>query len=100
LDRYVVAVPPAERLMVEVQAAELGSWLDSWVTLEDSLGDRLAEGDDRGSRSRTAAWPGPGATDTLVEAEPRGDRLIVIAISDRFGDGGPEYPYRLRAGPP
>jgi hypothetical protein len=94
VDRYAVAVHAGEPIRVAVEAAALGSWLDSVVTLDDRQGNRLAEGDDRG---RPAAV---GARDSRLEFVARADQELIVAISDRFGDGGPEYAYRLSVGPP
>jgi hypothetical protein len=38
--------------------------------------------------------------DSLVEVEPREAGELFVAISDRFGHGGPEYAYRMAVGPP
>jgi hypothetical protein len=100
VDRYSVAVPRGEAVQVEVQAAGLGSWLDSVVTVVDAQGDLVAEADDRGIPGRRAAGAGPGVLDSRLEVEGQGGGELVVAITDRFGDGGPEYGYRLSAGPP
>jgi hypothetical protein len=90
VDRYEVAVKSGEKVCVAVEAAALGSWLDPVVTLDDSQGNRIAENDDRGSRTR----------DSRLEAEARGDGVVVVTVSDRFHEGGSEYTYRLTVGPP
>ena len=102
IDRYSVAMPRGEavQVQVEVQAAALGSWLDSVVTLVDAHGNAVAEADDRGTPGRRAAGLDPGILDSRLEVEREGGRELVVAITDRFGDGGPEYGYRLWVGPP
>jgi hypothetical protein len=100
VDRYVVAVKAGDMIRVEVQAAALGSWLDSVVTLDDVHGIRIAEDDDRGGPNRAAGGNSPGTRDSRLEFEARADGELTIAITDRFGDGGPEYAYRLTAAPP
>jgi len=100
VDCYALRVKPGDRLCVDVQAAALGSWLDSVVTLDDSRGNRIAENDDRGTRTRAAAGPGDPSRDSRLEAEAGSDGVVVVTISDRSGDGGPEYAYRLSVGPP
>jgi hypothetical protein len=100
VDRYSVTVPPEGAVQVEVLAAALGSWLDSVVTLVDGHGNPLAEADDRGIPARRAAGLEPGTLDSRLEVEVPGGGELVVAISDRFGDGGPEYGYRLFVGPP
>ena len=102
VDRYTVAVPLGKVVQVEVQveAAALGSWLDSVVTLVDTHGNLVAEADDRGIPGRRAAGIDPGTLDSRLEVEVQGGDELVVAITDRFGDGGPEYAYRLSVGPP
>ena len=102
IDRYSVAMPRGEavQVQVEVQAAALGSWLDSVVTLVDAHGNAVAEADDRGTPGRRAAGLDPGILDSRLEVEGQGGRELVVAITDRFGDGGPEYAYRVSVGPP
>jgi hypothetical protein len=87
-------------VQVEVQAAALGSWLDSVVMVYDAQGRVIAEADDRGDAGRGAVGLGGAAHDSLLEFEPRGTGELVVAITDRFGDGGPEYAYRMTVGPP
>jgi hypothetical protein len=100
VDRYGVIVPPGEAVQIEVQAAGLGSWLDSVVTVVDGHGNRVAEGDDRSIPGLRGAGLDPGACDSRLELEAGGGGELVVAITDRFGDGGPEYGYRLSVGPP
>jgi hypothetical protein len=100
VDRYAVAVKAGETIRVEVQAAVLGSWLDSLVTLDDAQGNRIAEDDDRGNPGRPAGGLGAGTRDSRLEFPAQADGELVVAITDRFGDGGPEYAYRLSVGPP
>lgn len=104
VDRYLVAVRQGERLQVGIQAASLGSWLDSVVTLRDDQGRQIAENDDPmvGAPTLLAAWsPGQGAfpTDSLLvqQAETDGDWLIEVA--DRYGNGGAEFAYRMTVEP-
>jgi hypothetical protein len=101
VDRYAVTVPAGEGAQVEVQAAALGSWLDSVVTVYDARGRVIAEADDRGVAGLGVGGVGldGAARDSLVELEPRGPSELVVAITDRFGEGGPEYAYRLAVGP-
>jgi hypothetical protein len=102
IDRYLVAAPPGESVGMEfmVQAAALGSWLDSVVTVSDAEGHILAESDDRGGPGRVDLEPGAAARDSRLELDSRAAGAVVVAITDRFGNGGPEYAYRLAVGPP
>src|SRR5262249_26274428 len=38
--------------------------------------------------------------DSRLVLEPRGEGELIVSVADRFGDGGPEYAYRLTIGPP
>jgi hypothetical protein len=100
VDRYRLKVARGDRVRVAVTAASLGSWLDSVVTVLDPSGKVLAENDDaepRPRRSRAAA--------TLLDPDSRlvlnadKDEEWSIKVADRYGRGGPEFAYRLEAGP-
>ena len=99
VDRYAVAVKGGETVRVEVRAAVLGSWLDATVTVDDRDGNRVAENDDRG-RSPLTLGPAWALRDSRLDYEARADGEVIVAITDRFGDGGPAYAYRLSVGPP
>lgn len=104
VDGYLVPARRGDRIEVAVQAASLGSWLDSVVTVRDARGAVLAENDDP---------PGPGSPlgssrpagaalaprDSLLEYVAAEDGTLRVEVGDRFGDGGPEYAYRLTVGP-
>ncbi len=84
----------------------MGSWLDSVVTLRDENGAILAENDDTDqalqpeqARSISAQGVPEGSTDSSVEFDAKADGSITIEVADRFGEGGPEYGYRLAIGP-
>jgi hypothetical protein len=100
-DRYVVRGAAGARIRVKVTAAPLGSWLDSVVTLRDAQGQVLGENDD--PLEGSSAFRGFGSekeTDSLIEHVAASDGDLVVEIADRYGDGGPEYAYRLSVGPP
>jgi hypothetical protein len=102
VDRYRVAVQPGDRVRVDVQAPALGSWLDPVVTFLDARGNTIVEGDHRkatdpGARALALAQ---GSPDLRLEAEAPTVGPLVVAITDRFGAGGPAYAYRLTVGPP
>ena len=92
VDRYLVAARKGDRVRIRVRAASLGSWLDSVVTLRDASGRPIGENDDPDDR-RTAS-------DSLLDAEVPSDGDLRVEVTDRYGDGGPEYAYRLSVGPP
>jgi hypothetical protein len=100
VDRYGVSVPPGEALQVDVQAGALGSWLDSVVIVSDTQGQAVATADDQRAAGKDSGGLLAASRDSRLEVSPRAAGDLVVAITDRFGDGGPEYGYRLRIGPP
>jgi hypothetical protein len=101
VDRYVLAVKKGDALRFEVQAAALGSWLDSVLVVRDAEGKQLAENDDQGNPNAAPAGGLFGiaarTADSLIDFEAGADGEITLEITDRFGEGGPEYAYRLAA---
>lgn len=100
VDRYTVAVKKGEAIGLRVQASDLGSWLDSVLTLRDEKGNVLAENDDPPNASApgnplAGSIPPP---DSRLNYVPQADGTLVVEIADRYGDGGPEYGYRLELG--
>ncbi len=77
-------------ITLEILAAQLGSRLDSVLTISDADGKELAKNDDRAD----------GRPDSrLVFTAPKAGRFFV-KVRDRFaGRGGPDFAYRLRATP-
>ena len=101
VDRYPLPVAPGEAISLEVVAEGLGSWLDAVLTVRDSRGTMIAENDD-------AAGLEPGSpssrsssktTDSRLTFRPETAEGLTVEVSDRYGRGGPEYSYRLSAGP-
>jgi hypothetical protein len=107
VDRYVIPVKKGDRVGIRVRAEALGSWLDSVVTLRDDKGDVLAEKDDlvesnvQQGQIFNNAQPSllPDAADSRLEYEAKADGELTVEVADRYGDGGPEYAYRLEVGP-
>ncbi len=107
VDRYTMAVKKGEKFRIRVVAEPLGSWLDSVVTVRDKDGNSLGENDDsllnpdlQGQVRRGVNFLGVGAesSDSLLDFEAPADGLVTIEVTDRYGDGGPEYGYRLSVG--
>jgi hypothetical protein len=107
VDSYRLKVKAGDKIRARVEADSLGSWLDSVLAIRDEKGAILAENDD----SRTSSPPDrPRAVsvtgvpelspDSTVDYEVKTDGILTIELADRFGDGGPEYGYRLTIGPP
>jgi hypothetical protein len=103
-DRYRLDLHAGEPVRISVAASELGSWLDPVVSVHDTQDRLVAENDDApfttdpaglSVRSEGAANP-----DSRVDLIPEEDRTAFVVVADRFGEGGPEYAYRLQAGPP
>ncbi len=105
VDTYRMAVKSGQRARAKVEAAAMGSWLDSVVSVADDSGNVLAENDDstdavRPAAARSVSGLGvpEGSPDSSVEFEARADGFVAITVTDRFGGGGPEYGYRLGVG--
>ena len=76
--------------------APTGSWLDPVLMLRKQAGASVAENDD-GPSLEFDGTPDP---DSRVDLTPTVDETLHVELSDRFGDGGPRYTYRLEVGPP
>ncbi|HWE39725.1 MAG TPA: hypothetical protein VG406_24460 [Isosphaeraceae bacterium] len=106
VDKYTIPVKKGVPVLVHVRAAVLGSWLDSVVTLRDAKGKQLAENDDPGldpNAFRGQFFFGNNQefpADSRVEYTPLADGDVTVEVADRYGDGGPEYAYRLEVGQP
>ena len=105
VDAYRLKVKAGEKVHARIEAAALGSWLDSVVAIRDEKGATLAEDDDsteavrpNQARSVNAVGVPEGSPDSSVEFEAKADGVLTIEVADRFGDGGPEYAYRLTIG--
>ncbi len=81
----------------EVQARRLGSSLDSFLTVLDSQGKKLAENDDVKDMGEgyITHHADSGMTFTLPD-----DGVYTVVIHDVQGKGGDDYAYRLRMSPP
>ncbi len=102
VDRYRLKVKSGEKVALKVQAVALGSWLDPVVIIRDSRQAILAENDDsmdavmpEQADSVNGAGLPRGTIDSSVEFAAWEDGEVVIEVTDRYGDGGAEYSYRL-----
>jgi hypothetical protein len=98
-DRFVVAAKKGERVVAEVFAERLGTWLDSVLVVTDSRGRQVIENDDlragntqQNPLGKTAVTP---ISDSRVEFAAPADGEYTITLDDRYNEGGPEYAYRL-----
>jgi hypothetical protein len=104
VDRYTLKVKKGESVALRVRAAELGSWLDSVVRVVGPEGRELAINDDEGVNPANPQpfnpfnpQP-PSPRDSRLSFNPEADGEVVVEVFDRFGQGGPEYGYRLEVG--
>lgn len=102
VDRYSLAVKKGKPVRVRVQAAPLGSWLDSVVAIRDEKGNLLAENDDPGNpnaprRAGVIFGISEAQADSRLDYEPKADGTVIVEVTDRYGDGGDAYGYRLDA---
>jgi hypothetical protein len=86
-----------EDVVAEVEARRLGSPLDSLLTLTDARGKLLATNDD-------APDPGTGAlthqADSRIAFHIPADGAYDLSLADTENNGGADFAYRLRVGPP
>ena len=103
VDWFRVKLGDDDRVQIKVVAAALGSWLDSVITVLGPNDDRLAENDDPGNGRNPNQGLVFGSTgsapDSVIDFESPGVGEYVVEIADRFGEGGPEFAYRLTIGP-
>jgi hypothetical protein len=93
VDRYRLEVRAGEPVRVAVVAAALGSWLDPVLTVRNDQGVVIAENDDAPSVEGESA-------DSRLDLPAGTAGKVVVEVTDRFGDGGPGFAYRLVVGPP
>ena len=104
VDRYRVSVQKGKPVQVRIRASEMGSWLDSVVRVVDDNGVLQTENDDAGvNQPNQDGNPfnaqTPSQADSRLELASQTDAELTIEVFDRFGEGGPEYGYRLEVGP-
>ncbi len=104
VDVYAFEILQPVRLLIQVEAAALGSNLDALLTLLRDDGSILLSHDDNRNATDTAtaaaAAPTPGNS---TEAPQRDARLLVnlqpgrylVTLQDAHDRGGPAHPYRL-----
>jgi hypothetical protein len=105
VDVYRLKAKAGDKIRLKVEASAMGSWLDSVVALRDAKGTTLAENDDANeairlnqARSVNSLGVPQGSPDSSLEFEAKEEGDLTIEVADRFGDGGPEYAYRLAVG--
>ncbi|MDB5349788.1 MAG: Bacterial Ig-like domain [Planctomycetota bacterium] len=102
VDRYTVAVKKGSPIAVRIRAWEMGSWLDSVVTVRDASGTVLIENDDAGSdtsqRNGFSLNQAMASPDSRLLIDPKADGELTIEVADRYGEGGLSYGYRVEVG--
>lgn len=86
-----------ETLVAEVMARRLDSPLDSTLKVTDSEGRLLAFNDDHPD---PAAGENTHHADSYLMVKLPADGVCYVHLTDTARQGGPEYAYRLRLGPP
>jgi hypothetical protein len=83
--------------VAEVQARRLGSPLDSVLRLTDATGKQVAfndDNEDKGSGLLTHH------ADSRLTCKLPADGTYTLTVADTQHQGGPDFGYRLRVGPP
>ncbi len=88
VDCFRFAGKAGQRVVIEIQAARLGSALDSFLALYDDRGQLLDSCDDI-----------PGSADSLLEVTLPRDGAYNISVTDAHDAGGPLHVYRLSVKP-
>jgi hypothetical protein len=99
VDRYHLNAQPGERLLIELQARELGtSKLEGIITAYDVAGKKLGSAGDQPLPEDVFAVQGTSRTSSdpfLNLTVPEGVRAIDVTVEDLALRGGPLYGYRL-----
>ncbi len=99
IDRYRVKVEPGEKLLIELQARELGtSRLEAILTAYDAGGKKLDSAGDQPLPEDVFAIQGTSRTSSdpfLNLTVPPDVHEIVLTVDDLARRGGPAYGYRL-----
>jgi hypothetical protein len=96
-DVFGIQGAKGQEIVAEVLARRLGSPLDSVLKLTDAAGRQLAFNDDFDDK---AAGLLTHQADSLIRATLPAAGIYYISIGDAQHQGGPEFAYRLRIGPP
>lgn len=96
-DVYLFTGRAGQEIVAEVTARRLGSPLDSVLRLTDEAGRQIAFNDDHEDR---AAGLLTHQADSYLTVRLPANAVYYLTIGDAQQQGGPEYAYRLRIGPP
>ena len=89
-DAFRFGARKGDRIVIELAAAAVASPMDPVLRVEDESGKELAANDDLGGQAGNAR----------LEFAAPADGMYRAVVSDRFGNGGHEYVYRLSLSPP
>ncbi|MFP6667238.1 MAG: PPC domain-containing protein [Pirellulales bacterium] len=91
VDSWQISGRQDAQFVFDLQAARLGSHLDSVLTIFDAKGKQLAQSDDISS----------GQTDSQMTFKFSSDESYTVQVADRLDRrGGPRFAYRLVVRPP
>lgn len=96
-DVYRIDARVGSELVVDVEARRLGSPIDSVVRLTDAAGKQLAFNDDSEDKGMGLSTH---HADSLVRFSVPATGAYYLHIGDTQNQGGKEFTYRLRVGPP
>jgi hypothetical protein len=94
---YRLQAEAGQQIVAEVEARRLGSPLDSTLTLFDAKGHQLAFNDDSDEKDAPLLTH---QADSRLEYHFIVPGTYLLRIADSQQNGGPDYAYRLRVGPP
>jgi len=97
VDIYRFEGKAGQNIVIETRARQLGSPVDTLVTLADSRGNILATHDDQ-----TNVFTGllTHHCDSVIDTRILADDTYEVRVRDNRGKGGPDYHYRLRISEP
>ncbi len=91
VDVWALRAAKDQTLELDLQAARLGSPLDSVIVLTDAAGKELARADDIGGNQ----------SDSFLRHTFAADGTYFVRVEERLASrGGPAFAYRLRVAPP
>lgn len=101
VDRYKLAVSPADHWVLELRARGLGySRLDGVVSIFDTKGKKLASAGDKPPKEDVFSLLSAGRTSSdpwLDFTASKDTREVIVTVEDLLQRGGPAFAYRLVA---
>ena len=99
VDRYKIRATPGDRLLIEVQARELGSSkIEAILTAFDAAGKKIDSAGDKPLPEDVFAVQGTSRTSRdpfLNLTVPKDTNEVTISLEDLALRGGPQYGYRI-----